>query len=301
MNDHAQEHAVGTMCEAFGICRSAYHKWVKDGKAMNEKSREDAMLKTNIRRIHKKSRETYGRPRMVLALQQLGYECGKDRVARLMREEGLQGQRRKRYNPYSTDSNHGFRIAPNALGDYGPITGPNEVWVADITYIRVIEGWVYLAAILDLYSRKIVGWSMSSRIDTALTKTALRRAIKARGAPQVHHSDRGSQYASDEYQKELKAYGIIPSMSRKGNPYDNATMESFFGTLKNEEVRGQTYSSKREARMAIFSYIEAFYNTSRIHTSLPRGITPIGTEELFLREDMTATITPQTERTPVNR
>ena len=269
---------------------------------MNERAREDAMLRTRIKRIHKQSRETYGRPRMVLALQNQGYECGKDRVARLMREEGLQGQQRKRYNPYSTDSNHGFSVAPNVLADYGPVSAPDEAWVADITYIRVAEGWVYLAAVLDLYSRKIVGWSMSSRIDTALTRTALRRAIKTRRVPQLHHSDRGSQYASDAYQKELKAYGITPSMSRSGNPYDNATMESFFGTLKAEEVRGQTYSSRREARMAIFSYIEAFYNTSRIHTSLPGGDTPIGIEEIFfLEREKTATVNPPTERAAVSR
>jgi transposase InsO family protein len=289
------------MCEAFGTCRSAYYRWVEGGKVMNERAREDAMLKTRIKRIHKKSRETYGRPRMVLALQKEGYDCGKDRVARLMREEGLQGQQKKRFNPYSTDSNHGFSIAPNLLGDYGPVSAPDEVWVADITYIRVAEGWVYLAAVLDLYSRKIVGWSMSSRIDTELTRAALRRAIKTRGAPQLHHSDRGSQYASDAYQKELKAYGISPSMSRSGNPYDNATMESFFGTLKAEEVRGQTYSSRHEARTAIFSYIEAFYNTSRIHTSLPGGNTPIGTEEFFfLEKEKTVTITPQEERALVS-
>jgi len=269
---------------------------------MTEKSREDAMLTTEIRRIHKKSRETYGRPRMVMALQNLGYECGKERVARLMREEGLQGQQRKRYNPYGTDSDHGFSIAPNVLGDYGLVSAPDEVWVADITYIKVEEGWVYLAAVLDLYSRKIVGWSMSSRIDASLTRTALRRAIKTRRAPKLHHSDRGSQYASDAYQRELKAYGITPSMSRSGNPYDNATMESFFGTLKAEEVRGQTYSSRHEARRAIFSYIEAFYNTSRIHTSLPGGNTPIGTEDIFFLEtEKTATVTPQAERDTVSR
>ena len=260
------------------------------------------MLKREIRRIYKKSRETYGRPRMVLALKRQGHACGKTRTGRLMHEEGIQGQQRKRYNPYSTNSNHGFNVAGNLLADYGPIRGPNEVWVADITYIRVEEGWTYLAAVLDLYSRKIVGWSMSSRIDTALTKRALRRALKTRSAPQLHHSDRGSQYASLDYQKELKAYGITPSMSRSGNPYDNATMESFFGTLKAEEVRGQTYRNRHEARMAIFSYIEAFYNTSRIHTSLPGGNSPLGTEEIFFqRGEKAVTVTTQTERAPISR
>ena len=289
------------MCEAFGTCRSAYYRWVEGGKVQNERAREDAMLKTRIKRIHKQSRETYGRPRMVIALQKEGYDCGKDRVTRLMREAGLQGHQKKRYNPYSTDSKHGFSVAPNLLADYGPVSAPDEVWVADITYMRVEEGWVYLAAVLDLYSRKIVGWSMSRRIDTALTSSALRRALKSRKAPQLHHSDRGSQYASDAYQKELKACRINPSMSRSGNPYDNATMESFFGTLKAEEVRGQTYSSRHEARAAIFSYIEAFYNTSRIHTSLPGGDTPVRTEEIFFQErEKTTIVTTQTERALVS-
>lgn len=294
---------MDTMCEAFGVCRSAYYKWVAGGTTTTAKSREDAVLRTKIRRIHKQSRETYGRPRMVLALRDDGHACGKERVARLMREEGLLGQQRKRYNPYSTDSNHGFSIAPNALAEHGPVSAPDEVWVADITYIRVEEGWVYLAAVLDLYSRKIVGWSMSDRIDTALTRTALRRALKARHkAPQLHHSDRGCQYASVAYQDELKAYGITPSMSRSGNPYDNATMESFFGTLKAEEVRGQTYSTRHEARAAIFSYIEAFYNVSRIHTQLPGGHTPRGAEEIFFQDkERPATLTPTAERDTVSQ
>lgn len=284
MKKHACEHGIRDMCEVFGISPGAYYKWEQRRTVMNDKSKEDAMIKIEIRRIYKKSRKTYGRPRMVMALRKQGHTCGKQRVSRLMQEEGIRGQQRKKFNHYSTDSNHGFNIAPNLLGNYGPVTGPDEVWVADITHIKIQEGWVYLAAILDLYSRKIVGWSMSTKINTSLTKLALRRALKTRKTPQLHHSDRGSQYASQEYRKELEAYGITPSMSRSGNPYDNATMESFFGTLKAEEVRGQTYHDRREARMAIFSYIEAFYNISRIHTSLPDGIDPTAMEKIFFQE-----------------
>ena len=280
----ADRYPVRTLCKAYEVSCNAYYIWAKGGNKSEEKKREDALLKKEIKKIHKKSRKSYGRPRMVIALKSLGYECGKDRVRRLMREEGLIGLQKKRFKPYTTDSNHGFSIAPNLLGDYGSVTQPNEVWVADITYIKVTEGWVYLAAILDLYSRKIVGWSMSSKIDTSLVLMALRRALKTRGAPDMHHSDRGSQYASDDYQKELTAYGILPSMSRTGNPYDNATMESFFGTLKIEEVQGRVYRDAQQARDAIFSYIEAFYNTTRIHTSIG-GKSPIRLENEFFSEE----------------
>jgi len=221
---------------------------------------------------------------MVTALRSMGYECGKHRVRRLMGEEDLVGLQKKKFKPYTTDSNHGFSVAPNFLDDYGQVTRPNEIWVADITYIKVTEGWVYLAAILDLYSRKIVGWSMSQHIDGSLVLMALRRALKSRGTPGMHHSDRGSQYASDAYQKELKAYGITASMSRTGNPYDNATMESFFGTLKIEEVQGRVYRDAQQARDAIFSYIEAFYNTTRIHTSIG-GRSPQWHENEFFSEE----------------
>jgi len=267
------QYSVKVLCETYLISPAAYYNWVNGGNGSEEKKREDVMLREEIKKIHKKSRRSYGRPRMVTALKNQGYECGKHRVRRLMGEEGLVGLQKKKFKPYGTDSNHGFSIAPNLLGDYGPVTQPNEVWVADITYIKVSEGWVYLAAILDLSSRKIVGWSMSSMIDATLPLMALKRALKARGAPWMHHSDRGSQYASDAYQKELRAYGITVSMSRTGNPYDNATMESFFGTLKIEEVQGRCYRDAQQARDAIFSYIEAFYNTTRIHTSLA-GLSP---------------------------
>jgi len=277
-------YSIKILCKTYEISRNAYYKWAKCSNMYTEKIKEDFILKKEIKKIHKKSRKTYGRPRMVTALKGLGYECGKHRVRRLMREEDLIGLQNKRFKAYSTDSNHGFKIAPNLLGDYGRITKPNEVWVADITYIKVSEGWVYLAAILDLYSRKIVGWSISSKTDTFLVLTALRRALKTRGAPRLHHSDRGSQYASDDYQKELKTFEITTSMSRTGNPYDNATMESFFGTLKIEEVQAKVYRNLYQARNALFSYIEAFYNTTRIHTSIG-GRSPQWIENKFFSKE----------------
>ena len=278
------QYSVKKLCDIYNVSGSAYYNWTKGGKKSEEAQKQDVVLREEIKEIHKKSRQTYGLPRIVTALKSLGYECGKHRARRLMREEGLTGVQKKRFKPYTTDSDHGFSVALNLLGDYGPVSHPNEVWVADITYIRIADGWVYLAAVLDLCSRKIVGWSMSSKIDTSLVLMALRRALKARGAPDMHHSDRGSQYASDDYQKELKAYGIKASMSRTGNPYDNATMESFFGTLKIEEVQGRTYRDAQEARDAVFSYIEAFYNTNRIHTSIG-GQSPEQLESLFFKEE----------------
>jgi len=165
------------------------------------------------------------------------------------------------------------KIAANVLDRQFNPDHPNQAWVSDITYVRTEEGWSYLAAVLDTFSRKIVGWAMSERIDRDLTLTALRRALRGRGVPGIHHSDRGSQYACHEYRDLLREYGIEASMSRKGNPYDNATMESFFGTLKTEEIQGRVYPSHQAARADIFAYIEAFYNTRRIHTSLA-GLSP---------------------------
>jgi len=279
------------MCNVFDICRSAYYRWVGGGKISDERTREDAAIKIEIRKIHKSSRKTYGRPRMVLALAQGAHKCGKHRVRRLMQEEGLVGLQKKRFNPYTTDSNHGLSVAPNLMAEYGPITKPDEVWAADITYIKVCDGWIYLAAVLDMYSRKIIGWSMSTKIDASLAVMALKRALRGRKAPRLHHSDRGSQYASAAYQKVLKVYGVIPSMSRSGNPYDNATMESFFGTLKAEEVRAQIYSSGNDARAAIFSYIEAFYNTIRIHTSIGGGSPQQLENKFFSAEAKRVTLT----------
>jgi len=231
------------------------------------------MLKMKIRKIHKDSRETYGRPRLQVVLERDGYECGKHRLVRLMKEEGIKGVQKKRFRVKTTDSNHPYATAPNLLkGHLGP-SGPDEIWLTDITYVRTKEGWTYLAAVLDMFSRKIVGWAMSERINHELTVAALKHALRGRKIPAIHHSDRGCQYACHEYRDLLRECGIKASMSRSGNPYDNATMESFFGTLKAEEVQGQHYPTREAARREIFAYIEAFYNTTRVHTSLT-GLSP---------------------------
>jgi len=264
---------VKAMCTALEVSRSGFYKWLDKTKEPSEKQWEDAVLKMDIRQIHEESRKTYGRPRLHLGLQARGRQCGKHRLVRLMKEEGIEGLQRRRFRVKTTDSNHPYAIAPNLLEGHSGPSRPDEIWVADITYVRTEEGWSYLAAILDTFSRKIVGWAMSERIDRELTMTALKRALRNRRTPDIHHSDRGSQYACHEYRDVLRDYGIEASMSRKGNPYDNATMESFFGTIKTEEIQGRLYPSHRAARAELFAYIEAFYNTKRIHTSLA-GLSP---------------------------
>jgi transposase InsO family protein len=273
MKEHVKMYPVKAMCRALEVSRSGFYKWLRKSKELSEKQREDAVLKAEIKQIHEESKKTYGRPRLELALHAKGRQCGKHRLVRLMKEEGIAGLQKRRFRVKTTDSNHAYAIAPNLLENHLGPSRPDEIWVTDITYVRTEEGWSYLAAVLDMFSRKIVGWSMSERIDHDLTMTALKRALYNRRAPDIHHSDRGSQYACHEYRDLLRDYGIKASMSRKGNPYDNAMMESFFGTIKSEEIRGRIYPSREAARADLFAYIEAWYNTRRIHTSLA-GFSP---------------------------
>lgn len=264
---------MSVLCSTLHVNRSAYYAWSNRRCGAEEKTREDAQLKETILEIHGQSRGTYGRPRLQEALAQRGLSCGKHRLSRLMKELGIQGVQKKRFRAHTTQSDPRYDVAPNLLKEEPVPEAPDEMWATDITYVRTEEGWAYLAAVLDLYSRKIVGWAISERIDQQLTLTALDRALMNRKPPRLHHSDRGSQYASHAYRDRLESYGIMASMSRKGNPYDNAMMESFFGTIKNEEVRDQIYPDLATARSAVFSYIETFYNTRRIHTSLS-GLSP---------------------------
>jgi transposase InsO family protein len=227
------------------------------------------ILLRRIREIHKLSRKTYGSPRVHAELKRQGIACNQKTVAKLMRFGGIQG-RRKRRRVTTTDSNHCFPITANLLNRDFHADQPNQKWVADITYIPTAEGWLYLAGVLDLFSRKAVGWEMSNRIDADLVERALRMALYQRqpGRGLIHHSDRGSQYASHQIRNLLAANQIQVSMSGRGNCYDNAVMESFFGTLKNEWVHYQRYQSRYQARSDIFKYIEGFYNTVRLHSSL---------------------------------
>jgi putative transposase len=226
-------------------------------------------LSEDIKRIFKKSRSTYGSPRMQRVLREEGKCHGRGRLRRLMKKLNLQPKAARRFK-VTTDSQHNKPVAPNILGQQFSPPAANITWAADITYIRTGEGWLYLATVIDLYSRRIIGWSMGTSLKTNLVADALTMAITKRKPPKgvIHHSDRGSQYCSDAYQAQLLKHGFICSMSGKGNCYDNAVMESFYHTLKVELVYGQRYQTRGKAQTAIFDYIEIFYNRQRIHSSL---------------------------------
>lgn len=261
------KYSIGRMCLMLGISRSGYYAWKNRETSPREQSNQ--ALIDHIRRVYKKYRKSYGSPRVHAQLKKEGISCTRKRVARLMRQDGMKCQRKHR-KIITTNSKHDFPVAPNTLNREFQAEKPNEKWVADITYISTDEGWLYLAGVLDLYSRRIVGWDMSSQIDATLVENALRMALYQRqpGKGLLHHSDRGSQYASHQIRNILAANQIQVSMSAKGNCYDNAVMESFWGTLKNEWVHHQKYQTRSQARMDIFSYIEGFYNTVRLHSTL---------------------------------
>lgn len=253
------------MCIVFEVSRSGYYRWVKSRNS--DRRIEDADLSARILSIHEKSRRIYGSPRIHRELKKQGIYCGCKRVARLMREADLRGKCRKKFKPKTTDSKHGDRIYPNLMPEV-KIVRPNQVWAADITYIDTREGWVYLATVIDMFSRKIVGWAIGTTLARTLPLQALSMALAGRSAPELHHSDRGSQYGSDDYKKKLDQHRITGSMSRKGNCYDNATQESFYHSLKTELVFHERYENLEEARSSIFDYIEVFYNRQRSHSSL---------------------------------
>lgn len=264
---HQSRYPVRSQCQALGVSRSGYYAW-----QTRQKRPEDAHIRAlieHIRRIHYKSRRTYGSPRVCAELRAIGMIYNHKRVARLMRLEGMYG-RRKRYKVRTTDSRHHFPIAHNLLNRQFQAMAPNTKWVADITYIPTREGWLYLAVVMDLYSRKIIGWSMDVQITADLVEKALRMALYERQPDPglLHHSDRGSQYASEQIRQILATNHITVSMSRTGNCYDNAVMESFFSTLKCEWVHHQDYSTRKEASRDIFDYIAGFYNTVRRHSTL---------------------------------
>jgi putative transposase len=228
-------------------------------------------LVAQIRQVHQASQQRYGSPRVQRALRALGYHCTQKRVARLMQVHGMRGKGKQRRQVRTTDSRHGLPVAPNRLAQHFTAAGPNQKWLADLTYVATAEGWLYLAAVMDLCSRKIVGWAMDERMTTDLVARALHMACRRRQpAPGLlHHSDRGSQYASHDYQRLLAAYGMVVSMSRRGNCYDNAPIESFWATLKTEAFdANQPWATRQQAKSALFTYLEGFYNHRRLHSSL---------------------------------
>jgi transposase InsO family protein len=263
------EHSLTTLCEALRVSASGYYDWEYRQRFPSARALQDQQLQSQIARIHRDSRQTYGAPRVQAQLRNEGLRHGRNRIARLMRQQSLCGRQRKRYRVMTTDSRHDEPIAPNRLSQI-EASAPNQVWVADITYISTWEEWAYVAGILDLYSRKVVGWSVSQRIDTALVTAALDMALKHRQPPEglVFHTDRGVQYASADYRAALATARLVPSMSRKGNCYDNATMEAFWSTLKLELIYRQEFAGSTQLRPALFDYIEVFYNRQRLHSAL---------------------------------
>lgn len=264
---------VRISCEALGVSRSGYYAWKDRPEAL--RTMENRSLTEQMREIHKTSRGTYGAPRVMEQLKALGKKCSKSRIARLMSKAGISGVAKKKFRVKTTDSNHDLPIAPRVFQVEEPDTWPtrpNEVWVGDLTYVPTDEGWLYVTTQMDVFTRKIVGYAMTDHMRTEAMLEALRMAVLTQRPdveqPLVSHSDRGCQYAADDYRIELKALGITASMSRRGNCYDNAYAESFFHTLKVELIHRTRFKTRAEARAAIFEYIEVWYNRQRLHSSL---------------------------------
>lgn len=282
------EHDVALLCDAFGVSRSGYYRWLT--APPSARAKRDAELGDQIVKLHQRSRRNYGAPRILKDLQDAGVRTSEKRCARLMKERGIQGKKKHRRRPRTTDSRHGQVPAPNVLKLVQEPSAPNQVWVTDITYLETREGWLYLAAILDVFSRRIVGWACAPTLATPLVLAAWRHAAARRQPPPglLHHSDRGGQYVDSEYLRELERQGIARSMSRAGNCYDNATMESFWSTLKTETGLATTVSTtRRDAELAVFDYIETFYNPTRRHSSLGY-LSPVAYENQYRSIDTKA-------------
>ncbi|MBC3935568.1 IS3 family transposase [Undibacterium sp. CY7W] len=277
---------IAVMCRVFGVSRSGYYAWAKG--TLSPRAQADERLKVAIKAVHTQSRETYGPLRMQPELAEQGFEAGRDRIARLRRELDLRCKQKRKFKA-TTNSNHDLPVADNLLKQKFVPTRPNEAWVTDITYIQTGEGWLYLAGVKDVFTCEIVGYAMGDRMTQALTAQALwRAATNKRPAPGlIHHSDRGSQYCAHDYRKLVEQFGMQASMSRKGNCYDNAPMESFWGSLKNELVHHQRYATRADAQSAIQEYIESFYNRQRRHSRLG-NIPPALFAEFFSKQPQAA-------------
>lgn len=268
MKTLAVEFPVAQVCEELGVSRSGYYAWLTHRPSRRELS--DQELLPVIIQVHKESRCSYGSPRVTRELKRRNQPCGRHRIARLMRRSGLRGLQKCSFRPRTTDSHHSLPIAPNRLKQAPPPAAPDRTWVADLTYIATAQGWLYLAAVMDLYSRRIVGWAVADHLRSSLAQQALNRALQTRRPCRglLHHSDRGIQYASHEYRSLLQSNQLLSSMSAQGHCYDNAAMESFFSTLKTELLYRQSWHNPAQVRLAIFDYIETFYNRRRLHSAL---------------------------------
>jgi putative transposase len=273
---------IAVLCKVLGVSRSGFYAWEERGPSAH--SLDDEKLSVQIAAVYKAYDGRYGSPRIHAELEAAGIVVSRKRVARIMVELGLESRRKRRFKA-TTDSKHNLPVAENVLDRKFEVDAPDVAWVTDITYVWTSEGWLYLAAILDLFSRRVVGFATSERIDRGLVLEALRVAVGRRlpNAGLVHHSDRGSQYASHDYRDALDELGVVCSMSRKGNCWDNAVAESFFATLKTELIYPRRFATKAEAREAIFDFIEGFYNPRRRHSTLGY-VSPMEFEMKFIEE-----------------
>lgn len=260
-------YALEALCEGLNVSTSGFAAWKRGGRVRRWLT--DAQMLVLIRAIFAESDDSYGSPRIYEEIKARGLPASRERVARLMKKNDIRAKRKRRYKA-TTDSKHNLPVAPNLLNQSFEASAPDQTWTTDITYVPTAEGWLYLAVVLDLYTRMVVGWSMQVRLTKELVIDALRMAcFRRRPKPGlIHHSDRGSQYCSHDYQAMLKDYGMLASMSRKGNCWDNAVTESFFGSLKNERVHHRRYATRAQAKQDLFEYIEPFYNRRRRHSAL---------------------------------
>lgn len=265
MGEHRESYQVKSMGEVLDVSRSGYYAWKVRQPSTRQRANEE--LLRQIREVHSQSRRLYGSPRITAELKRQGFRCGKNRVARIMREHSIWAVVKRRRFRRTTDSRHPYALAANLLVGRRQTEG---VWASDITFVPTSEGWLYVAAVMKVKSRKIIGLSMGDKLSQELVSAAFRDAVGRQSPSEglIHHSDRGRQYASYAYQELLREYGMRPSMSRSGHCYDNAYVESFFGTLKTELVHGEHYRSRLEARLSIFEYVEVFYNRQRTHSAL---------------------------------
>jgi putative transposase len=282
IQQHRHEFRVAKMCDVLGVSTSGYYLWLKREKSEQKKKKEK--LTRKIRFIFYASRQNYGSPKITKVLLSKGNKVSEKTVTRIMKEEGLRSKTVKKHKA-TTNSKHSFPVYSNLLNQQFKVDHPSQAWVADITYIWTKEGWLYLATIMDLFSRRIIGWQMSHRMTKELVITALKRAIIAQPPTPglIHHSDQGSQYASYDYQALLRANGMYTSMSRKGNCYDNACIESFHGVIKRELIFHRRFTTRDEAKQEIFEYLVHFYNAERIHSAC-NYLSPLAFERKYYRE-----------------
>jgi len=275
-----KEHSIGELAEALEVAQSGFH--AHRHKARRPRRSQDEELRPLLERAFLQSRRTYGSPRLRIELQELGQRCGKNRIARLMRQAGLRAKQKRRYRPRTTNSRHAYKVAPNLLATASAPQAPDQIWQSDISYIQTEEGWLYFAFSIDAFTRKIVAHHCCEDLGSELATTTLRRAVQRQRplCALIHHSDRGIQYAATVFRDQLRQHGIAASMSRSGNPYDNALAESFVATLKTECFADLIPATKDAAKLMIFDYIESFYNPRRRHSALDYR-SPLEFENMF--------------------